>query len=115
RFTPPYFIGDTHGGENPTRQLVEAVDAVEASRGFKPPIFVDVRIRRTVRAIGFQGSAFEKLLGPTRHRWMKSLGNRQIETGTGPAVQIADRSTAVELLDFALKAARNRQRILFFC
>ena len=29
--------------------------------------FVDIRIRRTVRAKGFQGNAFEKLLGPARH------------------------------------------------
>jgi hypothetical protein len=40
------------------------VDAVETSRGFEPPIFVDIRIRRTVRAKGFVGSAFAKLLGP---------------------------------------------------
>ena len=29
-----------------TPQLVEAVDAVETSRCFEPPIFVDIRIRR---------------------------------------------------------------------
>jgi hypothetical protein len=28
-------------------QPVEAVDAAERSRGFDPPLFVDIRIRRT--------------------------------------------------------------------
>jgi hypothetical protein len=32
---------------NHTPRLVEAVDAVERSRGFEPPLFVDIRIRRT--------------------------------------------------------------------
>jgi hypothetical protein len=72
------FTWGYHGWGNVTPQLVEAVDAVERSRGFEPPIFVDIRIRRTVRAKGFQGSSFEKLLGPNRHRWMKSLGNSAI-------------------------------------
>jgi hypothetical protein len=30
------------GWGNVTRQFVEAVDAAEASRGFAPPLFVDV-------------------------------------------------------------------------
>ena len=50
-------LGQSHA------HLVEAVDAVETSRGFQPPIFVDIRIRRSVRAAGFTGPAFEKLLG----------------------------------------------------
>jgi hypothetical protein len=52
-------------GLNATPQLVESVDAVETSRGFEPPIFVDIRIRRNVWAKGFVGNAFEKLLGPS--------------------------------------------------
>lgn len=47
-----------YGWGNHTAQLVQAVDAVETSRGFKPPTFVDNRIRRSVRAVGFTGSAF---------------------------------------------------------
>jgi hypothetical protein len=42
--------------------------------GFEPPIFVDIRIRRNVRAKGLVGNALEKLLEPSRHRWIKSLG-----------------------------------------
>src|SRR6266853_2050762 len=81
-----------YGWGNHTPQLVESVVAVETSRGFEPPIFVDIRIRRNVRAKGFVGNAFEKLMGPSRHRWMKSLGNKFIQTRTGPAIQIADSS-----------------------
>lgn len=113
--TTTLFTWGYYGWGNATPQLVEAVDAVEQSRGFQPPIFVDIRIRRTVRAKGFQGSAFEKLLGPTRHRWMKSLGNKFIQTRTGPNIQIADPSTADELLHLALESAKEKRRLLFFC
>jgi Protein of unknown function (DUF1653) len=109
------FTWGYYGWGNATPSLVEAVDAVEASRGFEPPIFVDIRIRRTVRAEGFRGSNFEKLLGPSRHRWMKGLGNKFILTRTGPIVQIADRSAADDLLDLALESATHERRLLFFC
>jgi hypothetical protein len=104
-----------YGWGNHTPQLVEAVDGVERSRGFEPPLFVDVRIRRTVRAKGFQGNAFEKLLGQDRHRWMKSLGNKFIQTRTGPNIQIAEPGAASELLDLAIDSASRKQRLLFFC
>jgi hypothetical protein len=109
------FTWGYYGWGNATPQLVEAVDAVEASRSFQPPLFVDIRIRRTVRAKGFQGNAFEKLLGPSRHRWMKSLGNKFIQTRTGPNIQIAKPSAADDLLDLALDAECRKQRLLFFC
>jgi hypothetical protein len=109
------FTWGYYGWGNATPQLLEAVDAVETSRGFHPPMFVDIRIRRTVRAKGFQGNAFEKLLGPSRHRWMKSLGNKFIQTRTGPTIQIADPSAADELLALALEIADHKQRLLFFC
>jgi hypothetical protein len=109
------FTWGYYGWGNATPHLVEAVDRVETSRGFEPPIFVDIRVRRTVRAKGFQGSAFEKLLGPNRHRWMRSLGNSFIQTGIGPQIQIVHPSAANELLDLAWDAARRKQRTLFFC
>lgn len=113
RFT--IFSWGYYGWGNHTPQLVEAVDAVETNRGFEPPLFVDIRIRRSVRAAGFTGPAFEKLLGQDRHRWMKSLGNKYIETRTGPNIQIADPAAADELLDLAIESARHKQRLLFFC
>src|SRR5947207_35541 len=109
------FTWGYYGWGNHTPQLIEAIDAVELSRGFEPPIFVDIRIRRTVRAKGFQGNAFEKLLGESRHRWMRSLGNKFILTRTGPHIQIADPSAADKLLDLALKSAQEKRRLLFFC
>lgn len=104
-----------HGWGNATPELVAAVDAVETNRGFEPPMFVDIRLRRSVRARGFQGNAFEKLLGPARHRWMNTLGNPYVATHTGPRIQVAEPSAVNELLDLALEAARRRQRLLFFC
>jgi hypothetical protein len=113
--TPTLFSWGYYGWGNATRQLVDAADAVEQARGFAPPLFVDIRIRRTVRAAGFSGPAFERLLGPDRHRWMKSLGNNFIRTRTGPFIQIADPAAASSLLSLALSAARDNRRVLFFC
>lgn len=104
-----------YGWGNHTPRLIEAVDAVETSRGYLPPLFVDIRIRRSVRARGFQGTAFETLLGPSRHLWMKQLGNRFIETRTGPEIQIIDASGAEILLDHAVTQQNQRRRLLFFC
>jgi hypothetical protein len=109
------FTWGYYGWGNHTPQLVEAVDAVERSRGFEPSLFVDIRIRRSVRAKGFQGNAFEKLLGQDRHRWMKSLGNKFIQTRTGSTIQIAEPAAADELLDVAVDLPRRKPRLLFFC
>jgi hypothetical protein len=113
--TTTLFTWGYYGWGNHTPNLLEAVDAVEVSRGYKPPFFVDIRIRRSVRAAGFTGPAFEKLLGCNRHQWMKSLGNRFIETRTGPSIQIADPEAAEDLLDRAVELARHKQRLIFFC
>jgi hypothetical protein len=113
--TTTLFTWGYYGWGNHTPNLLEAVDAVESRRGFRPPFFVDIRIRRSVRAAGFTGSAFEKLVGQDRHRWMKSLGNKFIEIRTGPSIQIADPSAAEELLDLAVESARQKQRLIFFC
>jgi len=104
-----------YGWGNSTPQLVQAVDAVERSRGYEPPVFVDIRIRRAVRAVGFSGNAFGDLLGENRHQWMKTLGNRHIETRTGPRIQIAEPAAVNDLLDLAMHAAEERRRIIFFC
>jgi len=51
--TTTLFTWGYYGWGNHTPDLVKAVDAVETSRGFQPPMFVDIRIRRSVRAAGF--------------------------------------------------------------
>ena len=102
-----------YGWGNSTHQLVQAVDAVERARGFKPPIFVDIRIRRAVRAPGFNGPAFENLLSEKRHWWLKELGNRQIITRSGTRIQIAEPNAVNDLLDFATKTAEDKRRLIF--
>src|ERR1035438_1266730 len=102
-----------YGWGNATNYLDKAVNAVESGRGFEPPIFVDIRIRRAVRAPGFKGPAFEKLLGE-RHVWMPALGNKRIVTRTGKGIQIAKPEAVEELLDLAIRANRENRRLIFF-
>jgi hypothetical protein len=63
------------GWGNATQQLVQLVDSIEATRGFNAPVFVDIRISRSVRARGFNANAFGRLLGDARYRHMPLLGN----------------------------------------
>jgi hypothetical protein len=102
------------GWGNHTEALVEIVDAVEASRGYGPPLFVDIRIRRAVRAIGFRDRAFEERLGP-RYRWLRGLGNRAIVEDHADAIVIADPSEVQTLVDVIVETARARRRVIFFC
>lgn len=101
------------GWGSATKQLLEAVDAVETSRGFKPPMFIDIRLSRSVRAAGFNGNAFEKVVGPSRYRWLNDLGNLGIQDG-GP-MRIKNPAAAETLLDIAQECGQRRQRIVFFC
>ncbi|MEX1095317.1 MAG: hypothetical protein WED34_04675 [Planctomycetales bacterium] len=103
------------GWGNATPQLVRAVDAAERARDFRPPILVDCRFSRSVRAAGFLGNAFGELLGANRYRWMKRLGNASIGTQTGPRIRIQDPSAADDLLDLILEANADGRRVLFFC
>ena len=104
------------GWGSATRELVKSVDAVERQRGYRPPVFVDIRIHRSVRAPGFRDDAFERLLGRFRYRWMPGLGNRAVigESG-GRRVRIKTPSAAPDLLALARKVARQRRRVIFFC
>ena len=95
-------------------RLVEAFDKAEKSREFRPPLFVDARLRRQGRAKGFVGNAFRDLVGPSRYRWIQDLGNLAIATGSG-GVQIKNPAAVAELLDLALRAADERRRVLFYC
>jgi len=56
------------------QRLIRIVDAVEAARGFEPPVFVDIRIKRAVRAPGFRDDALKRLLGFSRYRWFRRSG-----------------------------------------
>ena len=98
-FTWGYWGWGTHAED-----FVRNVDAVERARRWRPPRFVDIRIRRTVRAPDFQQNAFEKIVGQRRYRWMKTLGNRSILTKRR-RMEIADPNAASDLL--SAKAAKN--------
>ena len=113
--TTTIFSWGYYGWGNHTPDLIEAVDAVEKDRGFNPPVFVDIRIRRSVRAAGFNGASFEKLLGEMRYLWMKSLGNEKILTGEGPAIQISKPGTVKDLLRLAQSNGKENRRLVYFC
>lgn len=98
-----------------TDYLVQAFDALERSRGFNPPVLVDVRISRSVRAPGFNNRALEKLVGKERYVHMPELGNRAVIENTGENVTIADPAAAGSLLNRAISERSRRRRIVFFC
>ena len=102
------------GWGNWTDKLVEAVDAVEKARGYGPPLFVDIRASRKVRAEGFREHAFERKFGADRYRWMNGLGNKAILTGEQYGSFVNPTATG-DLLDLALEMAARKRRLIFFC
>lgn len=102
------------GWGNAVTKLVGAVDAVELSRGWGPPLFVDVRASRKVRAVGFREGAFEKRFGADRYRLMPSLGNEAIVKGT-KRTKLIDPKAAGALLELAEEMAAKKRRVIFFC
>jgi hypothetical protein len=102
------------GWGNATQELIKAIDAAERRRGFRPPVFFDIRCNRNVRARGFRGDAFERLLPRGRHQWLPRLGNIHIATGER-GIKIADPFAAKFLLEAARKYAQDRRRVVFFC
>ena len=104
------------GWGNSIRELLDYVDRVESARGYERPLFVDVRARRTVRAEGFRGDAFERSVKPSNYRWMRGLGNEAILTGRGP-VRLIEPGDVNELLETILAQARLQppRHVIFFC
>jgi len=102
------------GWGNATQELKAAIDRVERSRGFKPPLFVDVRISRSARAEGFKGTTFEKLVGHDRYLWMDDLGNRAVKNKAS-GIDINNPRAADVLLTLAIENARRPRRVIFFC
>jgi hypothetical protein len=96
-----------------TSDFVKGARQLERARGRKSPIFVDIRLSRSVRAVGFSGNAFEKACGKDGYFWMPKLGNRRIADGrTG--IKIADASAGKELVDLIVRAHQSKRRVIFF-
>jgi hypothetical protein len=86
----------------------------EFVRVFRPPIFVDIRLSRKVRAPGFREGAFESVLGCRRYCWLRKLGNARIGSGKS-GIRILDPGGVEDLLQIVVDAARERRRVIFFC
>lgn len=104
-----------YGWGKVAHKFVEAVDQLEKQRGFVPPLFVDVRIRRTVRAFDFQNNHFRNIVGEERYQWVPELGNKDILRKRKRGIEIANPEAAEDLLDLAIRAAKKKQHVIFFC
>jgi hypothetical protein len=104
------------GWGNHTRDFVRTVDAVERARGKRPPIFVDIRKSRSVRALGFRDAAFQEMVGKPRYQWMgEKLGNPHIVGRGKGGIRITDPSGGDDLLEVIADAQRDNRRVIFFC
>lgn len=109
------FTWGYHGWGSESRHFLRAADAFENSRGFEPPVFVDLRLSRGGRAENFKGNHFANIVGADRYQWMPQLGNRHIATKQGPLIQIVDPVAADLLLDKIMELHQRKQRIVMFC
>jgi hypothetical protein len=99
------------GSGSATKELTDAVAAGEAARGFGLPLWVDIRISRSVRAVGFSDNALGRLLGE-QYLWMRRLGNVAVAERTS-GIRIDDPKAATTLLEVARE--RPDRRVIFFC
>ena len=102
------------GWGSSTHELIRAIDSAGRKKGFSPPVFFDIRLKRSVRAEGFRDDAFERLLPNGRYHWFPSLGNINIATKER-GIMIKEPLSARLLFEEALKYAEKNRRIIFFC
>jgi hypothetical protein len=95
--------------------LVDMIDESEAEAGFNPPVWVDIRHSRDVRATGFRGDALKLLVGDARYVWMQELGNSAIDTDRPAEVKLNNPNAVSKLLALAVDKANEGRRLLFFC
>ena len=110
------------GWGNAAPELVKAVDAVERKRGFKPPVFVDIRMKRSARPAVFRGNAFGQVVGPARYETMDALGNEHyLDDGrkrlphSKRKIVIHDPTAADLLLDRAVELKKQNRHVIYFC
>lgn len=101
------------GWGSTTKQFVESADLAEKARGFNPPLFVDVRLDRSVRAPGFREGAFQRTMGDDRYVWMNGLGNKNV--GTGGAWVLKEPKDVQKLLKLAEENSSLHRRVIYFC
>lgn len=102
------------GWGNHAEKLVEIIDLAEKEKGFRPPVFVDIRLRRSVRAKDFQNNNFEKIVGGERYLHLPSLGNANIGTGKR-GIRIKSPAEVSTLLDIAVANFMKKRRVIYFC
>jgi hypothetical protein len=92
------------GSGSATKALIRAIGQAEALRGFELPLWVDIRISRSVRVAGSRDSAFAELL-KARYVWMPELGNKRVQDRRW-GVEIQHPAATKDLLTLALAFAR---------
>ncbi len=102
------------GWGHKAKKMVEYIDYVEAKKGNKPPMFVDIRIRRVGRTRDFIANRFEDIVGTSRYKHMPELGNQAIVDKTLTKVTIKDPSKVIDLLNI-ISARPDNQKVIFFC
>lgn len=96
-------------------ELIRAFDAAERARGYEPPVFVDIRYRRNVRAPGFRGDAFMDAVGKDRYCWFQGLGNEAIDDRNATRVRLQRASDVGKLLKESQTQYEQNRRVVFFC
>jgi len=102
------------GWGNHVDKLKQLIDYSERIKGYSPPYFVDIRIRRAVRAVGFCDDNFKDVIGSRRYRWEKDLGNKSIITRKN-YIEIQNPKVVQTLLELSLEKAKLKQRVIYFC
>ena len=103
------------GWGSATPQLKKAVDVVERARQYEPPFFVDIRMKRSGRAAGFQDTAFEKVMGKNRYRWMRALGNKKIRSAPGRKFRSTSPKQSRSCSAWRCRSDQSASEFIFFC
>jgi hypothetical protein len=75
--------------------------------------WIDTRIRRSVRANGFNGKRTEELLGVKHYAWIPEFGNSALDAG---GIRIADFKNGVKRFEQEIEDAQsNNMDIILFC
>lgn len=78
-------------------------------------LWVDIRIRRNVRAKGFNGDNPERLLGKCNYVWLPDFGNEDILSG-GTGVKIRNYQAGFHQLCEAVNRAKKANAdLILFC